>query len=149
MSEVNDSALPIEEQMEKMQKALDRYKKENEKFRLERDDWKSKYESGVSEDETISALRAQVTKAEAKLRLQKEGIKDVDRVVGRMDFSNVGFDDDGNINGLDEQVESLKTDIPELFDHKRRVAGGADGSSQGSAPSLTPTEQAVRRIFNH
>lgn len=149
MSEVDNSELTIEEQMEKMQKALDKYKKENEKFRLERDDWKSKYESGVAEDETINALKAQVTKAEAKLRLQKEGIKDVDRLVGRMDFSNVGFDDDGNINGLDEQVESLKTDLPELFDHKRRVAGGADGSSQGSAPSMTPTEMAVRRIFNH
>ena len=149
MSEVDNSELTVEEQMEKMQKALDKYKKENEKFRNERDDWKAKYESGVAEDETINALKAQVTKAEAKLRLQKEGIKDVDRLVGRMDFSNVGFDDDGTINGLDEQVESLKTDLPELFDHKRRVAGGADGSSQGSAPTMTPTEKAVRRIFNH
>lgn len=146
--EENFEGMSPEEQMDKMKAALERYKKENAKFREQRDEWKSKYESSINDDEVLSKYRERITKSEAKLLLQSEGIKDVDRVLKRMDFSDVAIDDSGNVNGLDGQISALKADLPELFDNRKRVGGAADGSNRGSAPSLTPTEQAVRKIFN-
>lgn len=145
---MSETELTPEEQIEKMQAALDRYKKENEKFRTERDEWKSKYEEGFSNDETLTKYRTSVARAEAKLKLQSEGVKDADRIVGRMDLSGVTINDDGGVDGIDEQIKSLKSDLPELFDRKRRVGGGADATSRGETPSLTPTQQAVNRLFN-
>lgn len=147
-NEENFEGLSPEEQMDKMKAALERYKKENAKFREQRDEWKSKYEESLSSDETLNMYKDRTTRAEAKVLLQKEGIKDADRILNRMDFANVTIDESGEVKGLNEQIESIKSDLPELFNHRKRVGGGADGSNRGSAPSLTPTEQAVRRIFH-
>lgn len=147
MSEDNGE-LTLEEQIEKMKAALDRYKKENEKFRTERDEWKSKYEDGVANDDTINKYKTSLARSEAKLKLQSEGVKDAERLVSRMDFSGVNVNDDGDIDGIDDQIEAIKRDFPEVFDRKRRVGGVADASSRGETPSLTPTQRAVKRLFS-
>lgn len=138
----------LEEQIETMQAALDRYKKENKKFRDERDALQAQIEEGVATDDTLNAYKERAAKAEAKVTLQSEyGIKDVDRIVKRLDLASVKFGEDGSLEGLSDQIKELKKDFPEVFDSKRRVGGAADASATGEGPKPTPTEAAVGRIF--
>lgn len=148
VEEIEETEGTLEEQIEKMQSALDKYKKENEKFRQQRDEWKDKFENDVASNDLVNELKSNLAKSEAKFKLQSEGVKDAERFIQRMDLSGVTVDDSGVIDGVDEQISAFKTDFPEVFDSKRRVGGAADGSSRGSTPSLTPTEAAVRKLFN-
>jgi hypothetical protein len=151
MTEENETFEGTEaEQIVKMQAALERYKKENQKFRTERDGYKKQIDEGIDNDETLNKFKERAVKAEAKVRLQAQGIKDVDRLVKRLNLNDVTVNDEDEIEGLDEQITELKTDFPELFDAKRRVAGSADASPKEKvAPQRTPTEAAVAKLFNH
>jgi uncharacterized protein (DUF3084 family) len=59
--------------------------------------------------------------AEAKALLTDSGVADVDRILKYVDLNDLETDENNNIVGLDEKVESLKTDLPELFDVKKRA----------------------------
>jgi hypothetical protein len=118
-----------QEDIDKMESALERYKKENKKFREERDEYKAAAEAGeVNEKFKLSAITA-----EAKLRLSSNGIKDPDRVLKYLNFDGVEFDEKGSLTGLDEKIDAVKTDFPELFDAKRRVAGKVDAAADNPA----------------
>lgn len=141
----------LEEQVEKMRSALDKYKKENKKFREERDSFKAQVDEGVSNDENLTKFKTRALKAEAKLRLQDQGIKDVDRLTKYIDFDGVTVNDDDSIEGLDEKIESLKGDFPELFDPKKRVAGTADagnGTKEVRKP-MSATEIQMAQILGN
>lgn len=134
-----------QDDLDRMEKALDRYKKENEKFRTERDEFKSLADN----NEANSALRDRALKAEAKAKLTEQGIKDVDRFVKRLDFNSVGLDEDGNLTGLDEQIDGFKNDFPEVFDAKRRVGGQADvGERTPTQAPKSTTEMQLSQLGN-
>jgi hypothetical protein len=133
-----------QDDIDKMESALDRYKKENEKFRTQRDEYKAQAEAG----EANEAFKNRALQAEAKLKLTALGVKDTDRLVKYIDYTHAAFDDEGNITGLDEQIESLKNDFSEVFDPKRRVGGKADAAAD--TPPATPkstTEMQVAKLF--
>lgn len=132
MSDNNEETFEgtLEEQVEKMRAALERYKTENKKFREQRDEYKAQVDKGVANDETLSKFKARTLRAEAKLRLQSQGIKDTDRLTKYLDFDGVSINDNDEIEGLDEKIESLKGDFPELFDPKRRVGGQIDSAER-------------------
>jgi hypothetical protein len=129
---------------DKMTEALERYKKENKKFREERDDYKAQAEAGeVNEKFKKSALTA-----EAKLRLANNGIKDPDRILKYLSFDGVEFAEDGTLTGLDDKIEAVKTDFPELFDAKRRVGGRVDAAADNPVNTAkSTTEMQVDKIF--
>lgn len=135
-----------QDDLDRMEKALDRYKKENEKFRTERDEFKAKAEN----NEANTALRDRALRAEAKAKLTEQGVKDVDRFVKRLDFNSVGLDEEGNLTGLDEQIDTFKNDFPEVFDPKQRVAGRIDAGERAPAnagPKST-TEMQLDQLGN-
>lgn len=139
----------LEEQVSKMQAALDRYKKENQKFREQRDGFKAELDKGVSNDETLSKFRARTLKAEAKLRLNALGIKETDRLTKYLDFDGVDINENDEIEGLDEKIELLKGDFPELFDPKKRVGGSADANSGQNVPkkAISATELQAQKLL--
>lgn len=133
-----------QDDIDKMEKALDRYKKENQKFREERDDYKAQAEAGeVNEKFKNAALTA-----EAKLRLSSLGIKDPDRILKYVAFDGVEWGEDGKLAGLDEKIDTVKNDFPELFDVKRRVGGQVDAAADNPVHAQkSVTEMQVDRLF--
>ena len=87
-------------------------------------------------DEEISKWRSRALKAEAKANLEGQGIKDADRILKYISLDGVDFDEDGNLTGLDDKVNEVKTDFPELFDVKRR-AGRSSADIHANEPAET------------
>lgn len=134
-----------QDDIDKMESALDRYKKENQKFRTERDEYKAAAEAGEANEKFKSAA---IT-AEAKLQLQASGIKDPDRILKYLALDSVGFDEEGKLTGLDTSIETVKNDFPELFDAKRRVGGKVDAAASSptalkKSASQLQAEQLIR-----
>jgi hypothetical protein len=135
-----------QEELDRMEKALDRYKKENERFRNERDEFKSAAEN----NEANAKLRERVLKAEAAAKLSATGVKGADRFSKYIDFSKLEIDDEGNVSGLDDQLENIKNDFSEVFDPKRRVGGLADVGNKpaGDLAPKSVTDLQLEAIFN-
>lgn len=128
-----------------MESALDRYKKENQKFRTERDEYKAQAEAGEANEKfKLSAITA-----EAKLQLNKLGVKDPDRIVKYLSFDGVEFGEDGALVGLDNSLEAVKTDFPELFDVKRRVGGKIDAAADNPANMAKSASQLQAEALLH
>jgi len=119
-------------------KSLEKANKEAKRYREERD--------ALQERINNDANKARAIKAEAKLALLHEGIKEPDRLVKYLSLNDLDFDDEGNLSGFDESLTALRTDMPELFDPKRR-AKGIDAHAQGDVAQKTTTEQQVDRLF--
>jgi hypothetical protein len=128
-----------QDDIDKMEKALDRYKKENEKFRTERDEFKSLADN----NEANKGLRDRALRAEAKAKLTEQGVKDVDRFVKRLNFDSVSLDDEGNLTGLDEQIDGFKSDFPEVFDAKLRAGRIDSGPRNPTEPSKSTTDRQL------
>lgn len=134
----------LEEQVEKMRAALDRYKKENKTFREQRDALKADLAAAGGNEETLGRFRNRTVSAEAKLRLQALGVKDADRIVKLIDLSKVNLNDNDELEGLDESINAFKETVPELFDARKRVGGTIDsGNKEGGAPQKSATELQV------
>jgi hypothetical protein len=72
--------------------------------------------------EASSATRGPLVKALAVAKLEAAGVQTgTAKLVGLLDLTKVELDDDGEIIGLGEQIDELKTDFPNLF----AAAGGA------------------------
>jgi len=119
-------------------KSLEKANKEAKKYREERD--------ALQERVNNDANKARAIKAEAKLALLHEGIKEPDRLVKYLSLNDLDFDEEGRLSGFEESLTALRADMPELFDPKRR-ARGIDAHAQGDVAQKTVTEQQVDRLF--
>lgn len=88
-------------------------------------------------------------KSEARAALIAAGVsrERVARAVGLLDLDELDLDDEG-LDGIDEAIDALKGDVPELFATKRRRRGSVagDGDRDGSKASsrkskMTPSER--------
>lgn len=90
--------------------------------------------------------KERAVKSEAKLALKDKGVANPDRILKHMDLSDLDFDDDGNLVGLEGKVSELKEDFPELFS-KKHQAGEVDMFSNGvKAKPLTASEIQARQV---
>lgn len=94
-------------------------------------------------------------KAELRGALRGAGIKPerVSKLVNLVDLEDLDVDDDGEVDGIDDVLDTLKTDWPELFGTqpraKRSVAGGSDREGNGSGgggKKLTDSEIQARQL---
>jgi hypothetical protein len=134
-------------ELETLRAALKKANAEAKQYREEKELLATKVEE-LSSDDTLTKMQQRIIKTEAKSRLVAEGVKDPDRILKYVTADNVKVTDDG-LEGLDEVLGGVKKDLPELFDKKRQVAGGADAGVTGKTPELSATEKQVARIFNH
>lgn len=104
-----------------------------------------------ADPEAVEKWRQRAVKAEAKVNLEAQGIKNAERILKYMDLKDVEVDDDGNLKGFDDKLKGIKTDFPELFDTKKRAGrNGADIHADSAADvKRTGTEAQVARIFGH
>ena len=101
------------------------------------------------EDVNTDEFRARALKAETKLALQAQGVKDVDRLMPYIGTEGLDFAEDGTVKGLDERLKGLQKDLPEIFDPKRRAGGKADIFADGAPEQKRdPLKEAVHAALS-
>jgi hypothetical protein len=97
--------------------------------------------------EVESKYKPLVVRTAAKAALAEAGlIGKPDRLIKLLDMDELEIDDDGEIDGLEDQIRGLKADYPDLF-QKRTRAGrvqGADRRSTGGAQKLSSAERIAQ-----
>lgn len=68
--------------------------------------------------ETAERVTAKYRQVQIDAQLERNGITNT-KITKLLDLSQIGLDDDANVTGLDEQIESVKSEFPELFETKR------------------------------
>ena len=105
-----------------------------------------------AEGERAGTTRAK--KAEAKAALLAAGVNParVTKATGLIDLEDLDLDDDG-LDGIDEAIDDLRKDWPELFARQRRqrrdsVAGEGDrGDRKPRTKAKTASEKAAEKLL--
>jgi hypothetical protein len=125
--------------------ALERAKAEAKKFREE----KEKLEIELANTNEIAAnYSSKLLQEKVKSKFESNGIKDPERFMRFLDFSELSLNENNEINGFDNQFDKLKEDLPEIFDPKLRVGGQADTAAATSVNTrISATELQARQIL--
>lgn len=125
--------------------ALDRAKSDAKKFREE----KEKLEVDLnSSNQKIAEFSGRLLNEKIVQRLSAEGLKEPKRFVKYLDTLKLEFDENLEVKGLDEQLEQLKSDFPEIFDPKVRVGGQADTAIKASVSTqYSASEMQAAKIL--
>lgn len=109
--------------------------------------------------ETEGALKPVIVRNAAAAALSAAGVslpqdKDkrstlVKRLTSMMDLDAITVAADGELEGLEDEVELLKTLVPELFRLKKPPPAKIDGDQKPTPPAkpLTPTEKLASMVF--
>ena len=114
--------------------ALDRAKKDAKQFREEKEALEAEIDKYRNENAKYSGklLREKVMQQLAELKLAN-----TDRLFKYLKLDELSFDEELNIVGLEDQINGIKEDFPELFDPKLLVAGKADSADS------TPVDRKI------
>lgn len=118
-----------ENEIEAIREALKKANEEAKTFRLETKALKEQIESMTSETQT---LRTNYMNTKAQDALKDAGLTNA-KASKFIDYSQVSVNADGELEGLTEQLDALKEDLPELFNTQQRVSGGADAAEKREA----------------
>lgn len=109
------------------------------------DDGEDKSEKARAETE--AKWKPRVIKQGAKAALAAAGAMKAERLFGLLDLDALDVDDDGDIEGLEDEVDRLKEDFPELFRRPRtgKIETGdrSGGRTAGKARSATERQAAA------
>lgn len=119
---------------------------EAKKFREESEALKERIQA-LEGDEGVARWKSKAVNAYAKAALREEGVKDVGRVLKYLSLEGIDLDDNDNLVGFKEKVETLKKDLPELFDKKRQVGPADAFAADATKKNLTSTELQVARLY--
>jgi hypothetical protein len=122
--------------------ALDRAKKDAKQFRLEKEELETQLKSW---QEHSNKVQSKLVQDKVLGHIQGLGIQNSDRLLKYIKTDSLALNDDLELEGLDEQIETLKTDFPELFDPKLLVGGKADSANaEPAAKPMTASEKLAR-----
>jgi len=125
--------------------ALDRAKKDAKQFREE----KEALELEITRFKDESAkFSSKLLKEKVIQELSKHYAGPTDRLFKYLTLSELTFDEELNVIGLDNQINQIKKDFPEIFDPKLLVAGKAD-SAEGTPvnKSLSASEKQALLVL--
>lgn len=105
--------------------ALDRAKKDAKQSRLEREELEKRFNE-ISN--SASNIKSKYISQMINMHLSGLGIQNADRLMKYIKADALTLTDDLELEGLDEQINSIKSDFPELFDPKLLVGGKADSA---------------------
>lgn len=144
----------LRESREALKKANAESKKRRlrEKERRQEGDGEKKGDGRDVAAEVEAKWKPRVVNAAAKSALAEAGAKKPDRLLRLVDLAELDVDDDGDVDGLDEEVERLREEYPELFagddDKKtgRRKVETGDRKS-GAGRTQTATERQAGALL--
>lgn len=149
---------PTKEEWAKTQEALKKANAEAKKNRLALRaavnvaDPKAGEDAEKVREATVATWKPRVVKSAARASLISAGADEsrVTRLLAMIDVGDCDVDDDGDVVGLDEQIDSLKDDLPELFGGtapppkvRRRVETGDRGAGQPKPKSASERQAAA------
>lgn len=123
--------------------ALDRAKKEAKQSRIEKEELEKQM---LDKENQIAKYSGKLLREKIEKEITKLNISNSDRIFKYLDVSNITFDDDLNIVGLDEQIKEMKKDFPELFDPKLLVGGKADAAAATSVEKKASASEILAKI---
>ena len=142
--EVNNEEVSIEDPKAVLS-ALERAKTDAKKFREEKDIVEEALEQSKQE---LSKYVGSLAKQKVASELASRGITNAERALKFVDMSQIDLDEDFNLIGLEDQLENLKNDLPEIFDPRFRVGGQADSAVQATVTTqYSATEMQAMKIL--
>lgn len=125
--------------------ALDRAKADAKKFREE----KEALEKQVEEFNSKSAsMKTKLVNEKISKYLSENGIQNSERLLKYLKFDEIELTEEFELAGFESQIETLKTDLPELFDPKYVLAGKADAGMQNEVPTqISASELQARYVL--
>ncbi|WID10828.1 scaffolding protein [Streptomyces phage Mulchroom] len=132
MAEENTETQVSDNDIKAMQAALKKANGEAAHYRTER-----------------NTLRERYVKLAAERTLSEAGLTN-SKASKFIDFSKVTVTDTGELEGLTEQLETLREDLPELFGAgDKKVSGGADAANKKEArPQKSSADIIAERLMN-
>jgi hypothetical protein len=125
--------------------ALERAKSDAKKFREEKEELQKSITSLSQKNAEVSG---KLLREKTKQTIASMGVKDPDRLIKYVNFSDLDLSDEYEVVGLTDQIDNIKRDLPELFDPKLRVGGQADSAEVGkSAPVSSATERQAKYLL--
>jgi hypothetical protein len=126
--------------------ALDKAKAEAKKFRLEKEALETQVQESISK---ISQFQSRLLAEHVNKHLSSLGIANGEKLSKYIKMDTLSLTEDFEVAGLDEQVATLKSDFPELFDPKFIVAGKADGGIKSAVEiPQSATDLQAKLILN-
>jgi hypothetical protein len=126
--------------------ALEKAKAEAKKFRLEKEALETQMNESISK---ISQFQSKLMMEHVNKHLSSLGIQHGDKLSKYIKLDGLSLTEDFEIAGLDEQINVLKTDFPELFDPKFIVAGKADSGVTASIDvNQTASDLQAKMVLN-
>lgn len=125
--------------------ALERAKADAKKFRTEKE----------ASDIELTSMRDKTLMIQTKLKrdkiikgLEDSGVPNADKLLKYIKIDEINLTDELEIDGLEIQLGSLKSDFPELFDPKRVLGGKANSgvTSEADLP-VSASEMQARLVL--
>lgn len=142
---------PSKEEWTKTQAALTKANAEAKKRRLAakvkptEEPKKDATETAEEAEERISKKwKPKVIRQGAKAALSEAGASNPARLVGLLDMDSLDIDDDGEVDGLEDEIDRLKDEFPELF-RKKRTAALETGDRSGGKGAARPKSDSERQ----
>jgi len=151
---------PTRKEWEATQAALKKANTEAKRFRTQLKNARkstageSSEDQQAAEDRVAAQWKPRLVKSAARAALAEAGAKKhaIARLARSIDLDSVEVDDDGEVD-LEDQIEELKEDLPELFDdeddeptpRKKRRLGKTDVGARSSNGSKTTAKDASTR----
>lgn len=136
--ETNNTEEQVIEDPKAVLSALERAKGDAKKFREEKEELAKQLQD---KDELVSKYTGNLLKEKVSKKIIEAGIKDPERVLKFMNMEQLSLDNDLNVIGIEDQLDMLKNDLPEIFDAKLRVGGQADTAVQTSVSTQFSASQ--------
>lgn len=101
--------------------------------------------------ETETKWKGRVVKSSAKAALATAGAEKPERLLRLVDVDSLDVDDDGEVEGLDDEIDRLKEEYPELFKRRRggRVETGDRSDGKDGKKAKTATERQAAAILGN
>jgi hypothetical protein len=133
----DDDVAEMKRELGRLKRQLRRANKESERLRQAgaSTDPKLKEEKEQAEQQTaglrgeVDNWRKRTLRAEARSAFAASGTlskAQVNRLVKMVDLADVEIDDSGEVTGLDDQIDEIKADFPDLFNPQRRRSPDLD-----------------------
>ncbi|NDB52115.1 MAG: hypothetical protein EB161_08235 [Nitrosopumilaceae archaeon] len=143
--ETQESQEPVINDPKAVLDALDRAKSDAKKFREEKEQLEIDLNS---KDQKIAEFSGKLLHEKVVQKLSAEGLKEPKRFMKYIDTLKLDFDENFEVVGLDQQLEQLKQDFPEIFDAKVRVGGQADTAVKASVSTqYTASEMQAAKLL--
>lgn len=148
---------PSESEWRKVQQALKKANEDGKRHRLRNKELEAKQRENETEaekavrearEEGEKRFRTPLVTAAARAALAEAGLNgDTSRVLKLVDMDNLSVDDEGDVIGLDAEIDKLKQEFPEFFQQEKpKPKPRPTGANRQPAPERPKTSAEIHAM---